>query len=368
VKIRNGKVPVEIIDSKTKLHEIVKQLHACTELYIDTEFDEFKTQYGVHLQLIQVFDGACCYLVDPLLVTELDELWAIFEDEKICKVFYAASGDIGILKNYGCHTKNIFDIQIAAFLCNRAENSFSSLVQAELGIEIDKSCQTSRWGDRPLTNSQLLYASNDVIHLLHLKQALFQEVASKDLLQILIDENALMENCTKKTYEPKLTPKQKKMFTHYAREIMMEFKNLVNEYAKLLNLPLFYIVQDSLIEEIIKDPTAFLTAPFAKGFHKDAASNELFKQQFLNIVHSIDITRKRYNPLIERADTLTNHANIKINNRFAQFKEYIIHKYGETAGTVLLKGLSKKITDESIEWEGTREYQQDLYRDYLAGE
>jgi len=369
VKISNGNTAVEIIETNKRLDEIAGGLQSCTEIFIDTEFDEFKTQYGVHLQLIQIFDGKACYLIDTVQLTDLDILWRVFEDENICKVLYAASSDVAILKKYGCNTTNIFDIQVAAFLCNRAENSYAGLVHAELGIEIDKTCQTSRWGDRPLKTSQIIYASNDVIHLPALKQIFLAEVAKKNMLHILKDENVLLQNCVKKNYEPKLSGKQKKVFSYYTRGKLMEFKRLINDYAKLLNVPLFYIVQDSQLEEIVKDKAYFLKAPFAKGFYKEAVNLDAFKKQFLELVHSIDTGIDWQNPMRESADklnTLTVTEDIKLNNRFLHFREYMISKYGETASSILLQGLSKKITDEGIEWEGTKLYQRDLYSDFLS--
>ncbi len=363
-------VPFEIIDTEKQLAKIVEHVNLCTDIFIDTEFDDFNAQYGLHLQLIQLFDGATCFLIDPIKIKNLDILWAVFENENICKVLYSGANDVAVLKKYNCNTKNIFDIQVAALLCNRTANSYSDLIKAEFGVEIDKSQQRSKWDNRPLTASQLTYACNDVIYLHRLKEIFSGEIIKNNVLHILQQENILIEAATKKDFEPKLKPVQKRIFNSYAKTKLMEFKMLINNYAKLLNVPLYYIVQDSVLEDIIKDKSKFLANPFVSGFHKDVLNNDLFKKQFLEIAHSINIDKGWENiakEKISRDKSLTNYNDMGVNKEsFLSFKQFIISRYGEVAGTVILKGLSKKMSDEVIEWEGTTQYQRDLYNDFLA--
>ncbi len=366
----NSKVPIHIIDTEKKLQEFIEHIKISPELFIDTEFDDFNTQYGVHLQLIQVFDGISCFLIDTIQIKNLNLLWPVFENENICKVLYSGANDIAILKKYGCNTRNIFDIQVAALLCNRTANSYSALIHAEFGIEIDKSQQRSNWGNRPLHASQLTYASNDVIYLARLKEIFLEEISKKNMLHILQEENILIEAATKKDYEPKLSGKQKRIFNSYAKSKLMEFKILINYYAKLLNVPPFYIVRDGMLEEIIKDKMSFLSSPFVKGFYKDALNNDLFKKQFLEIVHAIDSNRgweNRVKEKISSAGILNNFNDSGLTNKsFLPFKQYIITRYGEVAGTSMLNGLSKIIVDGEVNWEDAKQYQRDLYKDFIS--
>lgn len=367
----SGNIPIEIIDTRQKLTAVVEQLNQCTEIFVDTEFDDFNTQYGLHLQLIQVFDKTACYLIDPIRIKNLDTLWQVFENENICKVLYSGANDVAVLKKYECYTKNIFDIQVAAVLCNRTANSYSDLLQAELGVAIDKSQQRSRWDNRPLTADQLLYASNDVVFLPRLKEIFLLEIAETNMLHVMQEENILVEAATKKDYAPKLKPAQKRIFNFYARTKLMEFKLMVNDYAKLLNVPPNYIVQDSLLEEIIKDKTGFLSNPFQKGFHKDVLNNDQFKKQFLEMAASVNMAKGWENSgsikfSKEHISTSEDEGKL-INENFLSFKQYVLSRFGEVAGSSILRGLSKRFLDDVVEWEGTRQYQRDLYKEFLAG-
>lgn len=289
LKTDNNGIPVELIDTSVKLTALVKHLNAIKELSVDTEFDSFNRQYGIHLQLIQVFDGVNCFLVDPLKIDNLSGLWQIFENPEICKVIYSGANDVDVLKRNGCNPVNLFDIQIVATLCNRAEKSLSSLIEKEFGIKIDKSKQLAGWGNRPLESWQLIYAGNDVNYLLKLKEVLIKEIQQKKVSTILQKENLKLENSISKDYFPKLTKKQQIVFNKYSRQKLLSLKVLIDVYAQELNLPPFKIVQDSFLEEIVKDKYTFLKDPFpAKKFHYKIIQNSKFKEQLLEIINSID--------------------------------------------------------------------------------
>ena len=369
MKSSNGNIPIEIIDTAQGLARVAAALQELPEIFIDTEFDDFNAQYGLHLQLIQVFDGTTCFLIDPIRIKNLDILWLVFENEHICKVVYRGANDVAILKKFGCNTRNIFDNQVAAGLCGRAERSYAALIQAEFGIETDKSQQRSRWDNRPLKSSQVIYASDDVIYLPRLKEIFLEEIGNRNLLRVLQEENRLIESSIKKDYQPKLSGKQKAMFSHYARTKLMEFKNLVNRYAQLLNVPPYYIVPDQALEAIIKDKAGFMKGPFGKDFYKDVLKHKLFKAAFLAIVDAIDSGKGWENKAtkkIRKGEGL-NSFKAPDNESFLSFKQYIINRYGEVAGNSMLKGLSKIFSGEGISWEHTRQYQKDLYNDFLAG-
>lgn len=371
MKNSDNKLPIELIDTEEKLVEVVEHIKLCEDIFIDTEFDDFNTQYGIHLQLIQIFDGTSCFLIDPIPIKNLDILWAVFENENICKVLYSGANDVGILKMAGCNIKNIFDIQVAALLCNRTENSYAALIHAEFGIDIDKSQQRSSWDNRPLNASQLMYACNDVIYLPRLKEIFLSEINQKNLGHVLQEENILLAAVIKKEYEPKLKANQKKTFNRDSQKTLMEFKILINSYAKLLNVPPFYIVRDSLLEKIIKDKAGFLKNPFLKGFHTDVLSDAQFTKQFLAIVHSIDTAKGWANLEKEKRskdDVVIKYNSLRVYNKsFLPFEQYLITSYGAVTGTFILRGLSKLFLDEVVNLEGARQYQKDLYNDFITG-
>ena len=97
-------------------------------------------------------------------------LKALLEDEKITKIFHFARFDVATLKcNLGINTANIFCTKIASKLARTYTNKhgLKDLINELLGVELDKSSQSSDWGtNEDLTKNQLDYAANDVRYLI----------------------------------------------------------------------------------------------------------------------------------------------------------------------------------------------------------
>ena len=180
----NG-IPIVLVDDAEQLQVLVERLQTVKEFAMDTEFDSFNKHYGIHLQLVQVFDGTTCYLVDPIQINNMEPLWSVFKDQAICKLVYSGANDVDVLKRHGCNPVNLFDIQIAAELCKWPVTSLSAVLQQEFGVTPDKSIQAAGWGNRPLSSRQLVYAGNDVIYLPRLKELLLPEIHQKNLGSIL---------------------------------------------------------------------------------------------------------------------------------------------------------------------------------------
>ncbi len=284
----NG-IPIVLIDNEKSLATLAAQLQTLQEFSIDTEFDSFNKQYGVHLQLIQVFDGHTCYLVDPLMIEDLSALWAVLENRDICKVLYSGANDVDVLKRSGCKPRNLFDVQLGTELCKMPERSLSGILLKEFGVQLDKATQAAGWGNRPLENRQLAYASDDVIFLLRLKALLLPAFESNNVTEILKQQNLQLEAASSKDYVAKLSDKQWKVYSKYSQQKLLSLKLLVDAFAQQLNLPPFKIVRDSLLEEVVKEPATFLRDPFpGKQFHPKVIRINAFTKQFMDIVHSID--------------------------------------------------------------------------------
>ena len=114
----------------------------------------------------------------------------LFEDEKIIKIFHYARFDVAALKcNLGINTKNIFCTKIASKLARTYTNKhgLKDLINELLGIELDKSSQSSDWGrDEDLTSNQVDYAANDVRYLIeamHKLRVILKREGRLDLAQ-----------------------------------------------------------------------------------------------------------------------------------------------------------------------------------------
>tara|TARA_Y100001933_G_C19004231_1_gene565840 strand:+ start:1740 stop:2381 length:642 start_codon:yes stop_codon:yes gene_type:complete len=95
---------------------------------------------------------------------------SLFESQDITKVFHFARFDTAALKcNLNITTQNIFCTKIASKLARTYTNKhgLKDLIYELLGVELDKSSQSSDWGSEDqLTEKQINYAANDVIYLI----------------------------------------------------------------------------------------------------------------------------------------------------------------------------------------------------------
>ncbi len=108
--------------------------------------------------------------------TEAPNLHRLFEATNIVKVFHFARFDVATLRHYlGINVEPIFCTKIASKLARTYTNrhGLKELIQELEQVELDKSAQSSDWGNAVnLTEAQLKYAGNDVRYLLSARQKL----------------------------------------------------------------------------------------------------------------------------------------------------------------------------------------------------
>jgi ribonuclease D len=367
-QVKNNNISVQLVDTEASLKEVAEKLNGLSEFAFDTEFDRFRWEYGFTLLLLQIFDGQTCYLIDPIQLKNLSSLWTSFQNPAILKVLYSGKEDIDLIKRYGCKPKNIFDVQIASRISNHPAVSFSKLVLAELGIELDKSEQTSNWKQRPLAFSQQHYASNDVIHLLRLKDRFLAEVTEIGMLGILQEENLAIEHSTTPDFAPKLSDKQKAVYSEHHKEILLKLFVVRDEKGKELNVPPFKVVSDEVLEDIIKNPELFMKRPNIKGFSKRALENGKFLDQILTIVNQIkrDLDWNSL-PRMKSDETIAaqRRERFELDALFKSIKQQVVAKYGPVAGEFYMLGTREAICSKEMDLSVLKTYQQEMIKEAI---
>ncbi len=157
-----------LITTTEALAELCERLSKAQFVCVDTEFMRENT-YWPELCLIQIADDQEAAAIDPLakgidLAPLLDLL---VDNEDVLKVFHAGGQDVEIIYNLTGKTPHpIFDTQIAMMAVSQSEQiGYSNLVEAWLGLTIDKGARFTDWSRRPLTERQIEYAIGDVTHL-----------------------------------------------------------------------------------------------------------------------------------------------------------------------------------------------------------
>lgn len=140
---------------------------------LDTEFQRTSTFHPLP-GLYQVVSNGRIYLIDPLSVEDFSPLVEALEDEGRTLVMHACGEDLELISHHlGATPRGLFDTQLAnAFLSTDFALSYANLVSRHLGIALGKPQTRSDWRRRPLSDAQLHYACEDVLHLHELHERL----------------------------------------------------------------------------------------------------------------------------------------------------------------------------------------------------
>lgn len=126
------------ITEQQDFHKFLQKAKKNKAVAIDTEFLRDKT-YWPKLCLVQIAIEDAYALVDPFTV-DITEIKHLLINENVVKVFHAPRQDVEILLHKtGVLPKPMFDTQLAAsFLGHSAQIGYGNLVNAELGIRLNK--------------------------------------------------------------------------------------------------------------------------------------------------------------------------------------------------------------------------------------
>ena len=230
------------IDSIDDLAFLNKELMEKPYIGVDTEFRR-TTKDNMRLALLQVNDGEEIYLIDTILISNPKEHASFLFADSVVKIFHSCKEDIEAV--YACTGQvmvNIFDTQLAnAFLNGDYSIGYQGLVEEKLGIKIDKGETRSNWIRRPLTDSQLKYASSDVEFLINLYLDQKESLVEENKLSWLEEEVAFLSS---RIFEPidyfediplKITKAEEK-------SLLLKFNQLVELISeqKKINCTLFF--------------------------------------------------------------------------------------------------------------------------------
>ncbi len=172
------------VDSIEDLAYLNEELSQKPYLGVDTEFRR-TSKDNMRLALLQVNDGDETYLIDTILIDDPGCNTDFLFSPSVLKIFHSCKEDLEAVFAW---TKkemvNIFDTQIAnSLLDGDFSIGYQGLVEQEMDIVLNKNETRSNWIRRPLSDSQLKYASLDVEYLIYLYKIQIEELISTNKLE-----------------------------------------------------------------------------------------------------------------------------------------------------------------------------------------
>ena len=266
------------ISSQDDLEDFIACNAHCKYLAIDTEFMREKT-YRPQLCLLQLATDNDVVLIDPFEVMDLSGLSTLFLNSDIMKIVHSGRQDIEILYfEIGVMPWPIFDTQIAAALLGYSQQiGYGPLVQAECGVALDKLDSFSEWGQRPLSDSQLQYAANDVIYLPKVYRNLSQRLTERNRLSWLEGDFRELVNPMRYIPNPRERYKKLKKGNQLNRHQLCAAREVAawrEERAEALDIPRKWVLSDEQIVEACKRETRSIDQLFLIRGMREKLSTE----------------------------------------------------------------------------------------------
>ncbi|QOD38870.1 ribonuclease D [Candidatus Wolbachia massiliensis] len=199
-----------LISTTSELEDICEELIAQKPKFIavDTEFIRNNLTYYPKLSLIQISYGSKSFVVDALAPeVDLSFIKKIMLNQAITKVFHSCRQDIeSLFIVFKCIPTPIFDTQVAAMFCHYYHDfiGYSKVVEQYQGVALDKiKAKNSDWLRRPLSEDQLDYAINDVIHLYGLHQILCNKLEENNRMGWFQEEMESVVDINRYLHSPK---------------------------------------------------------------------------------------------------------------------------------------------------------------------
>jgi len=236
---------------------LIEDLREQKEVAVDTEADSFYS-YHEKVCLVQITVEERDYLVDPLAPgVDLAPLGEVLADPDTVKVFHDSEYDVLLMKRvYGFRFANLFDTRVAAATLGTQSPGLASVIEAQFGVQLDKSQQRSNWSKRPLTEQQIRYARLDTHYLLPLMRALRTQLEERGRMMVLESECRRLEAL--ESVEPAFRPddfvrvKGVRTLTPVERQALRELFALRDTLARESNAPPFRVMNNQVLLELAR--------------------------------------------------------------------------------------------------------------------
>lgn len=260
------------------LSEAVEALCSAPVVALDTEFMRERT-YFARLCLIQMATTEASYLIDAIaLEGKLEPLARVLGAPGVVKIVHAGSQDIEILlRATGSTVAPVFDTQIAATLAGfPTQVGYAQLAHDLLGVKIDKSDTFTDWSVRPLSETQLVYAEADVLHLPEVYRLLHERLVREGRLGWLADDFERLADPATYEVDPRVQYRRVKRASSLDRRSLAVLRELAawrETEAQRRDTPKRWLISDeSLIEVARRRPASASELAAIRGVNDRVAS------------------------------------------------------------------------------------------------
>jgi ribonuclease D len=247
-----------LITRESALRELSEKVLKAKRCAIDLEFVPERT-YEPVLCLVQVATEDGAHLVDPLAITDLSPLWDALNSDDMLVVLHAGSQDLDLIYGLsGSVPQNVFDTQIAAgFAGFGYPVGYGKLLNQLLSVSIAKSESFTDWTTRPLTDSQIEYAIDDVTHLLPMYEKLTEKLKELGRFDWVLEECIRLSNIERYQHDKSqdfLRVKGASSLSRRGLAVLQCLCDWRNSEARRVNRPARSVISDNTLLELARKP------------------------------------------------------------------------------------------------------------------
>lgn len=245
-----------LIQTAREIPAIAEALSKSDIIGVDTEFIR-ETTFFPKIALLQLATEEEAWLVDPttLGTKDLEPILEVFRNPKILKVMHAAYADQECLYwAYGFVAEPVLDTAIAAALTGFGDNvGLGKLLRDVLRISLPKGRARVKWLQRPLPNDLLLYAEQDVAHLVRMARTLLEKLRVKDRTEWALEESRVAPTAFETP--PEDMAKRLAKSGHMeptAFPVLVELLRWREERARTANMPRGWVADNEILVALSK--------------------------------------------------------------------------------------------------------------------
>ncbi len=247
--------PLNYVDTAAKLEQAVEVLRREPLVAADSEAAGYH-RYFDRLCLLQLSTRSETFLVDAMALDDLGALPGLLGDAGQEVVFHDADYDLRLLdRDFDAEVRGLFDTKIAAQFLGEPALGLANLLEAHVGVRLEKKYQRADWALRPLPPDMLEYAAEDTRHLPALRDLLRERLESVGRLgwaeeEFLVQERARWANDD--DGEAYLRLKGARTLTRRQLAALREVYGWREEQARELDRATFRVISNEALLELAR--------------------------------------------------------------------------------------------------------------------
>ena len=245
----------ELLESAAAVEEFVNHVRQVGVIAFDTEFIG-EESFRPKICLVQIATAERVALLDPLSGVDPMPIYQLVADTSVLTLVHAGEQDLMAVKQaINGNANNVVDTQIAASLIGLPwPSSLGNTIEHFTGFHIDKAHTFTEWDRRPLSNSQLRYAADDVRYLPLVWSRMKEQLERENRLHW-----AMQESATQLAGEPAFDPDRQmrrasrgEPLKPAVMTILRELVLLRRELAEAEDQPQRTILSDGALMELVR--------------------------------------------------------------------------------------------------------------------